>query len=94
MFIHTLTVAAATLAFAAPANAAPCGRAVPLQAAQTAPTGAAILQPGQRVQVPRDTSDVNAYRWNGRAFGPQCGRHWRSVWGRVVAIVCGSAHST
>ena len=88
MFSRLITLAVLTLALAtSPAEAAgKCGRSVPLAAANVAPSGALILAPGERVRLPRELSDVNAYHWNGRAFGPQCGNHWRSVWGRVVLV--------
>lgn len=68
------------------------GRAVALSDAKTAPRGVALVRPGQAVSVPARcvTEDVSAYRWDGRAAGPQewhprgLVMSWRVGSGRVV----------
>ncbi len=80
MFRLTLSVAAATLAIAAPANA---GRAVSLSDASYPPAHVALVAPGSTYSAGCFT-EASAYRWNGSALSAQ--RRYRHVlrWGNVT----------
>ena len=85
-----------TAAVVAPGLAPGQGRAVALTDASGPPTWLRLLAPGKATHRPRQCpggafySDVHAYRWDGRALGPQRWntdhdrQTWRGVRGRVT----------
>jgi hypothetical protein len=72
----------AVLAIAADAALAQTPRPVNLTNSSYPPDFLEYVQPGERSSdVPKCTSDVSAYRWNGRALGAQ---HSNTMGDRIV----------
>jgi hypothetical protein len=83
VLIVAVLALAADAAFAAGENVPPqYPRAVTLDDASYPPTFLVYLNAGQRSHdIPQGCSDLSAYRWNGKALGPQ---HWNRMHDRIL----------